>query len=286
MFAIIRVIALLILIAASPVATGSTIEEIVALRLSGDLDSSLAGAEQLLEATDNAGEKILLHLEIAEIFDRVGLHQNTRPVAEGLANINAAAELSKHNDDLYEANVELAYAKYYYSIEMQDREFTSAMRHANKAKTLFRTKGDLHGEAEAVHRLGLIQFQQRNLDSAAALIDESLRLDQQGGERTFFRGEYERHIGFVHHVSGHPEVALPHYERSLEARIEAGAIDASMFAAITLASVLVDLSRPQEARAHLDYAMGVAERIPSPVGRSRAQRVIDRIDEADTLALP
>ena len=78
---------------------------------------------------------------------------------------------------------------------------------------------------------------------------------------------------------GSSEAALPYFERSLAYRLEAGAIDASLFAAISLASTLVALDRIDEARPHLDYAFEIADRIGSPAGRRRAERVRARLTE-------
>jgi tetratricopeptide (TPR) repeat protein len=141
---------------------------------------------------------------------------------------------------------------------------------------LYAAIGDGHGQADAVHLLGLIKFYRQKLDLAEALFEESLRLDISAGERTFFRGEYERHVGFVAYQRRDIEGAVRHFERSLEARLEAGAIDASMFAAISLASALIELDRPEEAKSHLDYALAIAQRIGSPVGMKRIDKAIER----------
>jgi hypothetical protein len=80
---------------------------------------------------------------------------------------------------------------------MREREFPIAEKHAQLAIDMFHEIGDRHGEAEAVHRLGLIEMQRGNMESAHELFDRSLEVDRAAGERTFFRGEYERHVGFV-----------------------------------------------------------------------------------------
>jgi tetratricopeptide (TPR) repeat protein len=105
--------------------------------------------------------------------------------------------------------------------------------------------------------------------TAGLLFEESLLLDRLAGERAFFRGEYERRMGFVISLQGNNESALPYFERSLQFRMEAGAIDASMFAAITLASALIELGRAEEARPHIEYAQHLAKKMDSKVGLAR-----------------
>ena len=276
---LLRLVTMSLVLIASSVAAITSIDEITTLRLAGHLDEARISADQLLAVSISASEKILVHLELAKILDRIGLHQNTRPVSEALANIELAADLSTRNAGLQLASVKLAFGDYYYRAEMQEREVTLATRYVNEAIALFHAIDDFYGEAEAVHRLGLIRLQQRELESAGELFDESLRLDQLGGERVFFRGEYERHIGFVHQMSGDTETALPHYENSLKSRISVGAIDASMFAAITLASALNELDQFDAAQEQLEYATRVATEIDSPAGKSRVRQVQAQIDK-------
>jgi hypothetical protein len=80
-------------------------------------------------------------------------------------------------------------------------------------------------------------------------------------------------MGFVISLQGDNESALPYFERSLWFRIEAGAIDASMFAAITLASAFIELGRAEEARPHIEYAERQAKAMHSKVGLARAARL-------------
>jgi tetratricopeptide (TPR) repeat protein len=160
---------------------------------------------------------------------------------------------------------------------MAEREFPEADRRARHAIKLFQQIGDRRSEAEAVHRLGLIEMQRGNLDSARELFEQSLLLDRQAGERKFFRGEYERHVGFVLLMQGDTESAIPYFKRSLELRREVGAIDASQFAASTLASSLVSAGRLDEAWPFVAYAMMVAQRIDSPVGMAQIGLVQGRL---------
>ena len=78
-------------------------------------------------------------------------------------------------------------------------------------------------------------------------------------------------------LDGNAAASIPYFERSLAFRRESGAVDASLFAASTLASTLVNLGRVEEARPHLMYAMMVAERLDSPTGKARNSLVLGRL---------
>jgi tetratricopeptide (TPR) repeat protein len=276
------------LLVAASVKTSETdpISQIRSLRLEGSLKEAQSLAEEALVEAQAPFRRLELHLDLARTHDRIGLHQNTRPVAEALAHIELAAEAAEAGHNPSRARIELAWASYFYRAEMQEREFPIASQHAQRAIEIFREIGDQHGEADAVHRLGLIEMQRGNLDPAHELFDRSLRLDRAAGERAIFRADYERHVGFVFLFRGDTESAIPFFERSLAYRREAGAIDASLFAAGTLASGLVELGRLEEAKPHLLYAMMVAEKIGSPVGMARAGLVQGRLyaREGDSLA--
>lgn len=253
------------------------VDEVRVLRLEGAIQEAMALAESHL-ALDETGTStaILLHLELARLHDRVGLHNNSRPVAAALEQVEAASSLAT-SDSALEGHILLARAQYFYRAEMRERQFNTATRFAERAVEWFQAAEDKQGEAEAVHLLGLIHMQRRELDRAQVLFDRSLELDRVGGGRTFFLGEYGRHVGFVELFRGNLEAALPHLERSLVSRRQAGAIDASMFAAHTLASTLFRLGRINEARSHLMYAMMIAEKIGSLRGKSMNSLLLGRI---------
>lgn len=250
------------------------------LRLRGELAQAQQLAEHRLAASTDALEQVRLHLELARILDRVGLHTNTRPVEAALEHLEQAAPLLARGGAVAEAEHALARADYFYRAEMAVRAFPTAEAEARRAASLFRALEDRHGEAEAVHRLGLVFMQRRELAPAREAFERSLELDRAGGARRFFLGEYERHVGFVDIFSGDRAAALPRFERSLAARREAGAIDASLFAAVSLASALVEAGRAEEARPHLLYALVVAQRIDSPMGRMRAGQALGRVYQA------
>ncbi len=256
------------------------LENVQRLRLLGELPTAhkLAASAAACEGF-TAEERIAFHLELARILDREGLHQNTRPVIEALRQIDAAAALVENPGTALAAKLELARADYHYRAELRMRLFPTATLHAKQAINLFQEAGDRRGEADAVHRLGLILFQRGELEEARTLFDRSLELDDEAGSRPFFRGEYYRHAGFTLYGGGDLEAAIPFFERSLEYRKQAGAVDASLFAATTYGSALVDAGRSQEALEPLLYALMIAEKIDSPTGKSRAALALGKLYE-------
>jgi tetratricopeptide (TPR) repeat protein len=260
---------LLLLTCASFIAASvPPLDDIRSLRLAGKLVEAQVLCEQALAGSQSSQNSVALHLELARIHDRFGLHNNTRPVVQALRHIEAAAAAVDAGDDLSKANIELAFADYFYRAEMPDRAFTAATSHAQEAVAMFMALNDWHGRADAVHRLGLIRMQQGRYPEARELFNESLALDIKGGARTFFRGEYERHIGFVDRFTGDMEGAILHFEHSLQARREAGAIDASLFAAVSLGSTLVEAGRAEQAAEPLQYALDIAHGIGSRYGEA------------------
>ena len=270
--------ALLVLLSLQSFATDVSVPGIREIRLQGDLSTALAHAKAGLSLTE--GRNLLeLHLELARIHDRIGLHNNTRPVAAALLHIEQAAALAPELDDRAQADVDLAFAEYFYRAEMSERKFSSATQHAEKALAAFEILKNFHGQADAVHRLGLIHLQQRKLDAAYELFEESLRLDRIAGERPLLRADYERHVGFVYALREDYETALPYFERSLQFRLGAGFFDPAMFAAISVGSALIELDRGDEARPYLEYALQLAENLDSEAGRTRAETNLTQISE-------
>ncbi len=266
----------LLLVCCLVLAETASLANIRQLRLLGKLSAALSAATAEIYTADTRSE-FDLRLEMARIHDRKGLHDNTRPVAAALQQVDRAASMADELGAAAIAKINLAYAEYYYRAELSEREFHKATAYADTALATFTALDDHHGQADAVHTLGLIKLQQRELQAAHALFIESLRLDRLGGERALLRADYERHLGFVLALQGDFSSALPYFERSFEFRVNAGAIDASMFAAISVASALIELGRYDEAQPHIAYALRIARDIDSAAGHSRAQSLLARI---------
>lgn len=228
-----------------------------------------------------ADEIVTLHLKLAAIYDRIGLHQNTRPVAKSLAHIDKAAKLVTGLDPITKARVSLARSKYFYRAEMSERKFVEAEKHGQRALAAFTAAEDIVGQADAVHALGLIYFQRRELVEAREFFDRSLVLENSTGKpRPVMLADYGRHVGFVYLVSGDIGAAIPHFEQSFADRVRGGLRDPAMFAAVTLASALVDEGRLTDAERPLLYALKVADDMTSPSGKVRALLVAGKFHAA------
>jgi tetratricopeptide (TPR) repeat protein len=250
-------------------------------RVSGSLLAAETEARRLLECPHlDSDSRLAVRLELAKILDRLGLHHNTRPVAEALELLQQAEAEADPNDTNAQARVALALAEYYYRAEIGERGFTAATEHALRARDLFAELGDPVGETDAVHRLGLIELQKHNLDRSRELFDRSLELSEKGPYRPIFLSDYHRHVGFVDRLSEDWPAAIAHFEKSLAYRNEAGSRDYGLFARTMLGSALTDGGRAAEAGPYLEEALLIAHEIPSPVGELRATYYLGEMHEA------
>jgi tetratricopeptide (TPR) repeat protein len=256
------------------------IESIRRLRTKGELQAARELAEKLVDcAAFAAADRIALRLELAEVLEHQGLHHESLPVPEALRHIEAAAALDDDPAPATAAAIELARAGYHYRAEARTRLFPKAILHVQQAISRFQEAGDRHGEADALHLLGVLRFQRGEYDEARELFDRSLAVDDEAGSRPFFRGEHDRYAGFLLLTRGDREAALAAFESSLAAYQQAGAVGESLFAAITYASTLVAADRARDAQEPLLYALMIAEKLDSPSGKSRAALVLGQLYE-------
>ena len=244
-------------------------------RYAGILEDARESVEYLLLCPElDVDGQIDLHLRLAVIYDRIGLHEGSRPVEQALVNVDAANDLRPDASPRSAAGIDYAYAKYWYRAEMSGRRFERAERFARRAIRGFRSLDDNRGLALAVHALGLIHFQRGELAAARTRFEESLELELRDPDpRAELLADYDRHMAFVLVREERLEDALPLYRRSFERRRDAGMRDAAMFAAISYASALVHLERADDAIAPLTYAIEVANSIDSTTGRERVEQV-------------
>lgn len=270
---------------AAPVARDvdlATFEQVRRIRLEGKLGRAEEKALNFIDSNESSiDQKHQMRLELATIYDRQSLHDGTRPSAKALDQLRyLEAEASALSAEV-EAGLNYGFARYFYRAEMPERKFELAETYFTRALEAYKSLGDIYGQAEAVHLHGLIEMQRGNYERAGVLFDESLQLDELAGARMFFRGEYDRHMGFVLYLTGKTAESLPYFRRSAKARDAAGATDPLAFAKITLASVLNELGNDEESLTIAEDAMALARMIESKVAQSRAQSVIDRIESTD-----
>ena len=242
----------------------------------GELEAAVSQADLGLSCSNaTVDQRIILHLKLSGIHDRIGLHTHSRPVAAALRHVEAALDMAEQASPTIRSAVSLAEARYHYRAESPDSDFPRARESCRSALAQFEELGDFHGQADAVHLLGLFHLQRREWPEAREYFDRSLELEQQSGmPRPIFLADYERHVGYLHQAAGELATAIVHFERSFIIRRDSGLIDQSMFGAISFARVLVSAKRATEARAPLDYALKTADAIGSPEGRLRAGLVL------------
>ena len=251
------------------------------LRLDGQLDKAAETAFDYIDSNDSSvDQKHRMRLELATIYDRQSLHDGTRPSEKALGQLRYLESKTSMLSEEVRAGLQYGFARYFYRAEMPDQKFEMAEMYVTQAMDAYKSLGDIYGQAEAVHLHGLIEMQRGNYEEAGVLFNNSLRLDELAGARILFRGEYDRHMGFVLYLQGNSEEALQYFRRSAEAREAAGATDPLVFAKITLASALNELGNDMEALPIARDAMASAKMIGSKVAQSRAQTVIDRIENA------
>ena len=247
----------------------------------GELELAASEAHEALSCPNaTAEDRVTLHLKLAGIHDREGLHNNSRPVRAALTSIEAASESADPADSKSQAAINLARARYYYRSESPDSGYPVSRKFAREALVLFEELGDLHGQADSVHLTGLFHLQRRELDQALAYFERSLALEVRSeAARPIMLGDYERHVGFIHQFRGDLGQAIENFERSFVIRRDNGLTDQAMFAAISLGRALVSDNRAEEARAPLDFALKTAEVLQSPEGRVRAGMALGQMHE-------
>ena len=237
----------------------------------GKLELAISEADHALSCSNaTIEERVRLHLELSRIYDRLGLHNNSRPVEAALRSIESAAELADQTNRTSQAAINLARARFYYRSEEPDSNYPTSRRFARAALALFEELGDVHGQADIVHLTGLFHLQRRELNEAQTYFERSLVLEVQSrAARPIMLADYERHMGFVHQLSGNLKQAIQNFERSFVIRRDNGLIDQAMFAAASLGRALILDNRAEEAEAPLNFALNTAEALDSPEGRAR-----------------
>ena len=247
----------------------------------GKLEEATIGADHALSCSNaTAGERVTLHLKLSEIYDRKGLHSNSRPVQATLWSIESAAELVEQADLTSKAAINLATARFYYRSEEPDSNYPTSRRFARTALALFEELADLHGQADILHLTGLFHLQRRELNEAQAYFERSLILELQSeAPRPIMLADYERHMGFVHQLSGDLKRAIQKFERSYVIRRDNGLTDQAMFAAASLGRALISDNRADEAEAPLEYALTTALALDSPEGLARTALALGQMHE-------
>jgi tetratricopeptide (TPR) repeat protein len=145
-----------------------------------------------------------------------------------------------------------------------------------RAAQLYRTLGDVPGEAEALFWIGCFyQVVQHDDAMAAPALEQSLELGSRAGDKQTM-SEALRHLGIASHHAGQLDAARQHLEESTRLRREIGLLPGVAANLIGLAYIAVAQDRQDDARALLDEAAAIAqthaaERILRSANEARAE---------------
>ncbi len=128
-----------------------------------------------------------------------------------------------------------------------------------RAAQLYRSLGDLRGEAESQFWIGCFhQVVRRDNAAAVPALERSLELGDQAGDKQVM-SEALRHLGIAEHTAGQLDAARRSLEESTRLRREIGLLPGAAANLIGLAYIAAAQDRGDDARALLDEAASIAE---------------------------
>jgi tetratricopeptide (TPR) repeat protein len=155
----------------------------------------------------------------------------------------------------------------------QAREDPHELALFERAAELYRARGDVRGEAEALFWVGCCQqVVRRDNEAAVPVLWRSLELATET-EDTMTMSEALRHLGIAEHAAGRLEAARLHLEESTRLRREVGAW-------LGVASNLVGLIYIAAAQDRRDDALRLAEEARAIAEASGAQGLVRQVEEA------
>ncbi len=144
-----------------------------------------------------------------------------------------------------------------------------------RAAELYRTSGDVRGEAEALFWIGCVhQVIRRDNETAVPALERSGRLAAQVDDQPI-RAEALRHLGIAAHMAGRPEEARERLEESSRLRRQIGALPGVAANMIGLAYIAAAQDRRAEAGSILDEAYAIAQ-------AHQARAIVRQVEQART----
>ncbi|NUW45859.1 tetratricopeptide repeat protein [Nonomuraea rhodomycinica] len=144
-----------------------------------------------------------------------------------------------------------------------------------RAIELYRTLGDVRGEAEALFWIGCLhQVIRRDNETAVPELEQSCRLAEQVGDK-LTKSEALRHLGVAAHMAGRLDEARERLEESSRLRQEIGALPGVAANMVGLAYIAAAQGRRADALATLDEAHAIAQ-------AHGAHAVVRQIEQART----
>ena len=151
------------------------------------------------------------------------------------------------------------------------------LRLFEQAARLYRERGDLRGEGEALFWIGCChQVVRRDHAAAVPMLRRSLELATQAGDTTTM-AEALRHLGIAEHAAGRLEAARQYLEESTRLRRADGAMAGVASNQVGLVYIAAGQGRREDALALADEARAIAE-------AAGAQAIVRQVEEARAAA--
>jgi tetratricopeptide (TPR) repeat protein len=142
-----------------------------------------------------------------------------------------------------------------------------------RAAELYRARGDVPGEAEALCWIGIVhQVVRRDNDTAVPLLERSAELAAKAGDRMTLSYAL-RHLGIAEHAAGRLDGARERLEESVRLRRELGFMPGVAANMVGLVYLAVAEGRRDDAAAILAEATAIAE-------ASGAAAILRQLEEA------
>jgi tetratricopeptide (TPR) repeat protein len=141
----------------------------------------------------------------------------------------------------------------------QAREDPRELELFERAAQLYRARGDVRGEGEALFWVGCChQIVRRDGEAAVPVLRRSLELATQAGDAATM-SEALRHLGVADHFAGRLEAARAHLEESTRLRRQMGAMPGVAANLVGLTYIAVGQGRRDDALALIEEARAIAE---------------------------
>ncbi|MFD0882962.1 tetratricopeptide repeat protein [Streptosporangium algeriense] len=195
----------------------------------------------------------------------------------------AERELDKAEADLALARGRILHARFLNDRQEDPRELALFER----ATHLYRTLGDVVGEADAVFWEGCFhQVVRSNPDRAVPLLEQAYSLATAVGDG-YTRSEALRHLGIADHAAGRLDAARKHLEASVRLRREIGLPAGAAADQVGLIYIAAAQGRQDDAVALAAEAYATAEacgahRIMRQVAEARTQITAPGTDHGET----
>jgi len=185
------------------------------LRIRAYWDEAIAAQTLALQASRDIadpGRIAQAALELCEVSQETGRHEETLPLAEDAASIYRA-QADRRGEAHALDQIGMAHARV--------TRYREALAHFHEARIMYRAAGDQHGVADTLSHAGIACWHLGRYKDATDHLGEALSLYRAAGDR---RGEAKtlNNLGRMQLLSGYHRDALKSYQHSLKIFAEIG----------------------------------------------------------------